>query len=272
VADESGLRYEVDGAIAYLTLDRPDRLNALSHATHVALEEALDGLEADTRVRVAVIRGAGRAFCAGNDLKEMSARPAGAPPPSLWDQRNRIRGHAQLWVKIWDCPKPIIAQVHGYCLAGGVLLATSCDLTFVAENCVIGWPKLPVGGGYISRMLTWYIGPKRAKEMSFIAGSEIDGRTAAEWGLANRAVPEVDLERTVRQVAEGIARMPGSLLALKKDAINSVYNSAGYREEILHGADRDAMSHQDPGVQTVRGWMRELGYKGAIERYEQGGV
>lgn len=266
-----GVTYHVEDAIAFITLDRPDRLNALSHATYLELEAAVDRLEADADARVAIIRGAGRAFCAGNDLKDMSSRPSGSSLP-FWEQRDRIREHAELWVKIWDCRKPLIAQVHGYCLAGGVLLAAACDLTFVAEDCVIGWPKLPVGGGYISRMLSWYIGPKRAKEMSFVAGSEMSGRTAADWGLANRAIPADELAETVREVAKGIALMPPTLIELKKDSINSIYNSVGYREKILEGADRDAMSHQDTGVAMVREWMREVGYKGAIERYHAGGM
>lgn len=257
--------------MATITLDAPQRLNALSATMYRDLEAAIERFESDPEARVAILHGAGRSFCVGNDLKSMG-RSSGGPPPSLWAQRERIRDHAQLWIRIWDCRKPVIAQVHGHCLAAGVMLAASCDLTFMADDCVVGWPKLPVGGGYISHLVGWYVGPKRAKEMSFMAGSEITGREAADWGLANRAFPPDELEAAVGRIARRIALMPADLLSLKKHSVNTIFDSRGYREAILDSAGRDAMSHQDPGIQEVRGWIGELGFKGAIERYEAEGL
>ena len=261
--------YEVTDKVARITLNAPERLNALDENTYGALLAALDEFEGDEEARVAVLSGTGTSFCAGANLKSLSET---APASSLWERRARIRSHAELWIRIWDHPKPIIAQVHGHCLGAGVLLAASCDITIVARDAVIGWPKLPVGGGYISHMVSWHIGPKRAKEMSFIAGSTIDGKTAAEWGLANRAVDPDTLGDEVAQMAAQISLMPNSLLELKKRSINSVFNHAGYREEVLQSADRDAMSHEDPGVLKARDWIKTDGFKSAQQRYEHFGV
>jgi enoyl-CoA hydratase len=263
--------YSRDGKIGYITLSRPERLNALTEATYQALEEAFTAFGADAEARVAIVKGDGRAFSAGASL----GGGQGAPPEgevSLWSRRNHIRRHAELWVRIWDFPKPTIAQVHGYCLGSSVMLAMSCDLTIVAEDAVIGWPKLPVGGGYIGGPVAWHIGPKRAKEMEFRAGSEISGQTAAEWGLANRAVPIDKLGDEVRELAEDIARMPGDLVELQKASINRWFNEAGYREFVLGGADWDVISHQDSKVRELHGWIRELGFKGARIRYQERGL
>jgi enoyl-CoA hydratase len=235
-----------------------------------ALRRALDEIEEDDEVRVVVLRGEGRAFCVGRDLGPSS--PSVGGQPSAWESRTRIRSSAETYLKVWDFPKPVIAQVHGYCLAAGVQLALCADLTVISEDCKIGWPKLPMGGGFISPMFAWLVGPKRAKEMSFIAGSEISGREAAEWGFANRAVPAEELDATVSELARRAALLPGSLLELKKSAINRVYDSMGFRESVLAGVEWDVISHKDPHLETVRGWLREMPMKDAIARFEADGL
>src|SRR5690606_24304656 len=117
-------------------------------------------------------------------------------------------------------PKPIIAQIHGYCLGVASQLAVMCDITVIAEDAKVGLPSLPLGGAYISPMWSWLIGPKRAKEMTYTIGAQIDGKTASDWGWANRAVPAVELESTVREMALQMANLPSKFLQLKKSSIN----------------------------------------------------
>lgn len=263
--------YSRRGRIARLTLNRAAKLNALTRTTYRDFHAVLDEFDSDSEARVAILSGAGRAFCAGADLVAEGQRGAAEPTP-LWSQRDELALLGRLCLRLWDSPKPMVGQVHGHCIAGGVMIAASCDITIVADDAVIGWPRLPVGGGYIGRLAAWYVGPKRAKEMSFMAGSEIDGRTAAAWGFANRSVPAADLARTVESMATHMAKMPGSLLELKKASINSLFNQAGYRDSVLAGADWDVMAHQDPGIGVVRDWIREAGFRAAIERFNDEGL
>jgi len=262
--------FSAEGAVAYIDLNRPERLNAMTTTMQEEIHAHLDLLEGNETIRVIVIRGKGRAFCAGADLQVRSSNEDGNRTP--WDDVRHIQRNVDLYARLWEYSKPVIAQVHGYCLAAGVMLATSCDITIASDDARIGWPKLPVGGGYISHMAAWYIGPKRAKEMSFMAGSEIDGRTAAEWGLVNRSVPLADLRSTVDGMALRISRMPASLLELKKSSINGLFNDRGYASALRDSALADALAHLDPAAKRSSQWIKEFGLKGAIERYESEGL
>jgi enoyl-CoA hydratase/carnithine racemase len=126
------------------------------------------------------------------------------------------------FMKIWDHPKPVIAAVHGYCLAGATQLCVFTDVTVVAEDAKIGLPSIPIGGGYITPLWTPLVGPKRAKQMSFVAGSQISDTTASEWGWANYAVPADELLDNVRALATEISRIPSEILRMKKLAVNRV--------------------------------------------------
>jgi enoyl-CoA hydratase len=270
-ATEKTVLYERDGKIAYITLNRPDRLNAISAQMLQDLGSAIDALEEDAEARVAILRGAGRSFCAGFDLSNRTGTVKGADR-TPWEDRQRLRGYAQMFLRLWDCPKPIIAQVHGHCLAGGVQLPMCCDMIVVADDCTVGWAKIPSGGGWIGPMFSWYAGPHRAKQMSYRAGSQISGQQAADWGYANVAVPADELAATVLSFATEMARVPASLLQLKKAAINRVWDKAGFRETVLAGAEWDVLAHKDPGTIELRAWLREVGLKGTIDRYREQGL
>lgn len=263
--------YEPEGRIGYITLNRPEKLNALNGQLMADFYSTFDEFLADPQVRVGVVRGAGRGFCVGFDLSRdsTSVRPK---PMTPWEDHERLRAWLELWVKIWDSPKPIISQVHGYCMAGGVMIPIVSDLVVITEDCRVGWPKLPMGGGYVAPAFASVVGAKRAKEMEFVAGSEIDGRTAAAWGYANKAVPAADLEEEVRTMATSIAKMSSSLLHLKKSAVNKVFDLAGFKETLLAGAEWDTLAHEDPGVYQIRSWIRESGMKESIDRFHREGL
>ena len=257
----------VDG-LGYITLNRPEKLNALSGPLLREFDAVLEEARRDDEARVIIIRGAGRAFSAGYDLApDAEGR---ADRGDVVDDRDRLQANIDRWLRVWDFPKPVIAQVHGYCLAGATQLCVMTDLTIVAEDARIGFPSIPIGGGYISPMWTWLVGPKRAKEMAFIPGSQIDGRTAAAWGFANRAVPADRLADDVRATAEQIAVVPAKILKLKKASVNRTMDVQGFRVAVGFGAETDAILHYSEPVENLSRMIRTEGLKGAIDRFRAG--
>ncbi|MEU6643589.1 enoyl-CoA hydratase-related protein [Saccharomonospora sp. NPDC046836] len=254
-----------EGPIAWLTFNRPERLNAISMEMLDQLAGALSDLE-DSDTRVVVLRGAGRAFSAGHDLKPDGQELGVAVSPVA--DRNRQAAYIDRFTRIWRHPQPVIAAVHGYCLAGASQLVCFCDITVVAEDAVVAAsPFLPTGGGFISPLWSYRVGQQRAKEMSFMPGRRIDGRTAAEWGFANVAVPAAELEDHVRAMALSIARVPANVLQMKKLAINRVLELQGFLTVAGMGAETDAFVHGTAEVGDIHELVRKVGLKEAIRRY-----
>lgn len=265
------VRYAEDGAVATLALNMPETLNALSPEMLADLGEAIDAFEASESARVAILKGNGRGFCSGYNMsRSRGTYKKIAPAP--WDDRQRLNGYARSYLRLWDCSKPIVAQVHGYCMAGGVHLPMCCDIVIVSDDCRIGWPKLPTGGGWIGPMASLFIGPHRAKQMSMTPGSEMTGKVAVEWGYANFSVPADELDDTVRAFAADMAKLPVSMLQLKKAAINRVWDRLGFRDVVLAGVEWDVLAHKDPSTAVLREWLREDGMKAAIARFGTEGL
>ncbi len=263
------LEYEVAERIATITLNRPEKLNALSARLQHELVAALKAAEADAAVRVIIIRGAGRAFCAGYDL---TPSPGGAV-----DTANRISAPydaagledtLRRLLTIWDLRKPVIAQVHGSCFAGGTQLALICDLTIAAEDATFGIPQLPVGIGFVLPFWTWLIGPKKAREIFYKIGSSITATQALEWGMINAVAPPAELEARVRAEALAIAETPPEILFLAKRAINQTQEVQGFRESLIAGCAIDALSHQSDAVQAVTKLIREQGLRAALNSWK----
>jgi enoyl-CoA hydratase len=258
---------ERQGKVATVTLNRPEKLNALDPQMLGELREAWAEVAADDGSRVAILRGAGRAFCAGANLGGRSK----APRPIVQD-RQRVLDMVQTFLGAWDLPKPVISQVHGYCFAGGTLMASLTDIIIVGEDTLIGWPRLPVGGGLIGPTWSWFVSPHRAKEFSFTIGFTMSGREAVDLGWGNRAVPAGDLERVTWEVAERIAKVPADILALKKAAHNQVMERRGFKAAVLSGAEIDAIVHETDHVRVVNKQIDTLGIKGAIDWFEREGM
>lgn len=256
---------ERDGSLTWLILNRPEKLNALSKPMLEEFSAALEHLATDDETKVIAIRGAGRAFSAGYDIERSED---GAHEVDIVDDYVTHVGYLNRFMKIWDHPKPVIACIHGYCLAGATQMCTFADLTIVAEDAVIGLPAMPLGGGYITPLWTPFVGPKRAKQMSFVPGSKISGTTASEWGWANYAVPKDELVENVRQLAQSIARVPSPVLRMKKMAINRVWDVMGFRTTALMGAETDALLHYSHDVKELVGSIQEHGLKEAIARFD----
>ncbi|MCL0102309.1 enoyl-CoA hydratase-related protein [Dehalococcoidia bacterium] len=248
--------------IGTLTLNRPEKLNAMNPALLSDFEKAIGELEADAEVKVLVIRGAGRSFSAGYDLtRETEAETIG-------EDRSRLQANLDRWQKLRDLSKPVIAMVHGHCLAGATQMCIACDIIFVSEDANIGFPAIPAGAGLIGQMWTWLVGPSRAKYMSFLPGSALTGKEAEAFAWATRSFPPAKLEEETYSYAAKIAKVPGDLLRIKKLAVNRTMDLQGFRAASMFGAEWDAISHFTDGVKDVQQKIRELGLRGTIEWYK----
>jgi len=272
MADE--VLFERQGRLGYVTLNRPERLNAFSAAQWNGLEAAIATANADDEVRIIILRGNGRAFSAGADVRARAEASAEAQEymdaEDVVDDTIRLYAALDRYLRIFNNPKPIIAQIHGYCLGVASQLSVMCDITVVAEDARIGLPSVPLGGGWISPMWSWLIGPKRAKEMSFTVGAQIDGKTASDWGWANRAVPADQLEDTVREMATKMANLPSKFLQLKKSSINRQMDIQGFSTALRTGCEMDALLHFTDTIDTVRGSIKDVGLRGTIEAFNSG--
>lgn len=256
------IRVEHAGPISWIVLARPDKANALSNAMLDEFSDALARL-ADAGGPVVGIRGEGRGFCAGYDVDQVG-KPKAADPVA---DRERLARNVARYLAIWDHPKPVIAAVHGYCIAGATQLCVFCDLTIVAEDARIGEPALPLGGGYIAPLWAPLVGPKRAKELAFLPGNAIDGRTAVEWGWANQAVPADRVQATVEGLAARMAKIPSDVLRIKKLSINRTMDAMGVRTAAAQVPEMDALLHLSPSVLQLREWIGEVGLKTAIAEF-----
>jgi len=263
------LLLERDEALVWITLNRPERLNAINRKLLDEISRVFTWL-ADDEARVIVMRGAGRCFSSGFDVSGSSAGEYATEEPGIVEDFVRLRANINRNLAIWDFPKPVIAAVHGYCLGASTQLVSSCDLTIVADDAVIGFPAMPLGGGYISPFWVPLVGIKRAKQMSFEPDSRISGVTASEWGWANYSVPADQLIDTVRAHALRIAKVPADVLLMKKMALNRVADLNGFRTSVMLGAETDALLHAIPPVLELKDSIRKHGLKEAIKRFKNG--
>ncbi|GGI42542.1 hypothetical protein GCM10010988_39560 [Cnuibacter physcomitrellae] len=260
----------IEGRIAHVVLNRPEKLNALNNPLLDEFSAAIAALGADDSVSVIVISGEGGNFSVGFDVDPgngYSDAAAGLGPYADWAS---LRRNIERWLAVWDTPKPVITAVEGYCMGGATMLAVCTDITVVSETAVLGWPAIPLGGGLLSPTSAWLIGPKKAKELSFIAGSRLSGAEAAALGWANHAVPAGSVLARADELAASIARMPLDLLRIKKLALNRFLDQQGFRESVLMGAEWDAIAHTSPATHAMTDKVEQLGLKGAIAWFNEG--
>lgn len=263
------LLVEVADGVAVLTLNRPDVRNAISAALAAEVADAADAAAADETVRVVVIRGAGPGFSAGYDLGAANRGGNGAtgPPGVAADARRlaRITGH---WERLWACPLPVIAQVHGHCLAGGTDLALHCDLVVVADDARIGYPPVRSLGVPPAHMWLYHLGPQWTKRLLY-TGDTITGRLAAEIGFALTAVAEADLEATVAALARRIACSGREMLMANKAVINHGIDLMGRGELQPVARLRDAVAHQAPEARAFAEMVAAEGLKAAVRHRDE---
>lgn len=222
-----------------ITLNRPEKRNALSNALRGELFAALEAADLDDSVSVTVIRGAGRCFSAGYDLAADNSRGTPfhtAPGIGHWP-RHVVDGG----FRIWDLAKPVIAQVHGHCLAGGSELAASCDLVYVAEDAMIGYPPVRSISPPDNQFYPWMLGMRGAMEL-MLTGDTMSGAEAASNGFANKCFPTDMLDGRVLEMAARVAKIPSDLQQINKRAVHRQVEAMGIRQGIRAGTEMQALA------------------------------
>lgn len=254
--------YETAGAVATLTLNRPERLNTITPELIADLREALARAQADDGVRVMRLRGAGRAFCAGYDIgwgAEVMAQAEGDRPWDPMADQRMMSDFVEAYMSLWRSPKPVIAQVHGFCVGGGTDFALCSDLIVCTQDCRIGYPPARVWGSPTTAMWTYRLGLERSKRL-LLTGDPIDGRRAVEWGLASEAVPPADLDDAGAALAARVARLPANQLQAMKLLVNHTYEQMGLQTTQLLGTLLDgAARHTPEGTDFSRRAMDDVG-------------
>ena len=230
------IQYERSGPLALITLNRPEKLNAISKTMLSELNSAIDLAEEDDKARVILLNGNGRAFSAGFDL-EPDANEEQSRDQALAALKKELYDDFDLIMRFWDSPKPTLAAVHGYCLGGALELAIACDLTIAATGCRFGEPEVKFGSGIVALLLPYVCGPKRAKEILFTGNDRISSEQAADWGLVNRVVEPDRLLAEAKEVARSIAANDSLAVRLTKQAVNRSYEIGRMREALKHALE-----------------------------------
>jgi enoyl-CoA hydratase len=262
VAEEPVLLSEDIGSVRRLTLNRPKALNALNGSLMAALMDALDAAADDDEVRVVILRGAGRAFCAGYDLNEDAE--GGVQDSARW--HDELRRSTEQMLRILDHPKPVIASVHSYCLAGGTDLMLACDLAVAADDAYFGYVDVRFGSGVVSMFLPWVVGVRAAKELLFTGEDRVPAAEAHRLGMVNRVVPRDELDAATLALAEEIAKNEPFVIRATKLSANRVWDVAGFRAAMDANTELDVMieSANLPARDEFRRITQEQGLKAAI--------
>ena len=258
------LLYEEIGRVARLTLNRPEKLNALSVDLHTELLQAAKQAEADPRIHAVVIRGAGRAFCAGYDITPSPERQATQATRTIRSDISRMEETVGRWQMLWNLRIPTIAQVHGYCVAGGTDLALHCDMIVVAEDARIGFTPVRAMGTPPTHMWLYSVGPQWAKRL-LLTGDLIDGKMARDIGWAIEAVPAATLDDTALKLATRISHIGKDLLTANKYIVNKGLELMGRSLLQQIALEHDAMAHLAPEALEFNRIAQEQGLKAALE-------
>ncbi len=265
---EKTVLYEAEGPIARIVLNRPHRLNAINVQMVRELEEAIARANADPQVKVLILSGAGRAFCAGYDLEwgtrvEEEAQEATG---GIWDP---VRDYLMMWrnvrtfMSLWESPKPTIAQIHGWCVGGGTDMALCCDLIFMAEDAQIGYPPARIWGQPTTVMWVYRLGLEHAKRL-MLSGQPLTGKEAVQVGLASAAFPSHRLQEEVEAYARRLSSIPLNQLVMSKLLVNQAYENMGLRTSQILGTFLDGIARHTPEGIAWRRTVLERGLREAL--------
>ncbi|AOS79558.1 MULTISPECIES: crotonase/enoyl-CoA hydratase family protein [Hydrogenophaga] len=272
------LRIDQDASnprVARLLLNRPERLNAINDDTPREIRAAVEWANTNDEVHVILVEGAGKGFCGGYDLSHFGEGDIDHPcqqerhPWDPLDDYAFMKRNTEDFMSLWRSPKPTIAKVHGAAVAGGSDIALCCDLLVMAEDARIGYMPTRVWGCPTTAMWTYRLGPTRAKQLMF-TGDVIDGRTAADWGLANEAVPRDELDARALALAERIAGVPRSHLAMHKMVVNQVLLTMGLEQTQSLATLFDGITRHNPEGLWFRRFAQEQGFKAAVQWRDSG--
>jgi enoyl-CoA hydratase/carnithine racemase len=240
--------YDAGDGVATLTLNRPERLNAITSELVGDLREALARADSERPVRVIRLRGAGRSFCAGYDIAWGAEMMQQAEADEAWDpigDYETMTRFVDTYMALWRSRKPVVAQVQGFCVGGGTDLALCSDLIVCAEDCRIGYPPARVWGSPTTAMWMYRLGLERSKRL-LLTGDALDGSTAVSWGLASEAVPAEDLDQAALALARRMAMLPANQLHMMKLLVNQAFEQMGLRTSQLLGTLLDGAARHTP--------------------------
>ena len=259
--------YEKRGQIAYVVLNRPEKLNALSDDLQLEVRSALeDAGWSDDKIRVIVFKASGRAFSAGFDIA--TTNKANAVERRARLLKGKKFSASAWWEVFWNNPKPIIAQIHGFCIAGGLATANFCDLRICSEDAKFGAPEIRTGGPYIPAVWPWLVGMTKARELLY-TGNLIDAHEAKRLDLVNAVVPFEELDEAVERQAMTIAKLPAATLEYNKKLINMSYELMGVRQVLERSLELEAMAlasaDSSPEIEEFENIREKDGLKAALD-------
>ena len=259
--------YEKRGQIAYVVLNRPEKLNALSDDLQLEVRSALeDAVWSDDKIRVIVFKASGRAFSAGFDIA--TTNKANAVERRARLLKGKKFSASAWWEVFWNNPKPIIAQIHGFCIAGGLATANFCDLRICSEDAKFGAPEIRTGGPYIPAVWPWLVGMTKARELLY-TGNLMDAHEAKRLDLVNAVVPFEELDEAVERQAMTIAKLPAATLEYNKKLINMSYELMGVRQVLERSLELEAMAlasaDSSPEIEEFENIREKDGLKAALD-------
>lgn len=265
--------YSADGPVATITLNRPDELNTIVPPMPDEVEQAIAAAVRDNAVKVIILRGAGRAFCGGFDFgdgfhhwdEQINTDGKWDPGKDFAFSTAPVLAPTQKFMSIWRSPKPVIAQVHGWCVGGGSDYALAADLVIASDDARIGTPYSRMWGAYLSGMWIYRLGLTRAKEYA-LTGKPLSGKRAAEIGLINASVPFGELEATVARQAAQLASIPLSQLSAMKLVVNHAIENMGLASTQTLGPILDGLMRNTPDARSFIEFAGEQGVRAAVAR------
>lgn len=270
----TSLTYETAGRIARITLNRPERLNAIDEKMPGEIRAAVERANADDGIHVIVLAGAGRGFCSGYDLKAFAETKGENPGVQSmpWDPMVDYRFMKQCtddFFSLWRSYKPVICKVHGYAVAGGSDIALCADIVIMAEDAKIGYPPARVWGCPTTAMWVFRIGAEKAKRM-LLTGDLVDGRKAKEMGLVYDAVPAAELDAAVDALAQRMAGVPKNQLMMQKLMINQAYENMGLASTQMIATLFDGITRHSPEGMWFKAYSEAHGFHEAVRLRDSG--
>jgi len=268
------LLYDKADARVTITLNRPEKINALNEALTREFETAMLAAEDDDDIKVVVLKGAGRGFCSGHDYSKEHFVP-GERETGADTEGHRIDFNKRLraYMRVWEIPKPVIAQVHGACIAAGTILAGLADIVAVAHDAKIG--PVEAAPGMVQGLIwgSWLplVGLRKTKDFAFLHGT-MNGIESVECGWATRSAPAAELEDMVDRMAEEIARVPLEILMMKKRAINRSANQMGFREMMEINFEMSLAGHFSNTREEWTAKLEQDGFKPVMAEWKAGTV
>ena len=268
------VKYEKKDRIAYITLNRPERYNAINDIMPSALEKRVQEANEDPQIHVIILQGNGKAFCSGYDLKEYAEKPR----PQIGSQEmpsdptidyKMMKKNTEQFMSLWRSYKPVICKIHGFAVAGGSDIALCCDIVIMADDAKIGYPPARLWGCPTTMMWVYRLGAEKAKRM-LLTGDLIDGKEAEKIGLIYKSCPAEELGQEVQKLADRMAGIPQNQLMMQKMVINQAYNQMGLENTQMLATLFDGITRHSPEGMAFKSRCEDVGFKQAVKERDSG--